>query len=309
LEDIVAFAELGQAIDRPLNTYSAGMYARLAFAVATQLQPDILIIDEILGAGDAYFAGKCMERMRALASTKGATVLFVSHDINAVQALCERVVWIKDGRLAMDGDPLAVARAYYKEVQEEHNRRLAECTHKTGAPYASSDTSVGHRGMPDAGMVVTPRIEAVRLVDADRQPVAGIQEGGELIVEVDYATPIALVHPMVGMSVYLLDGKPYCRALTNLDQTDLPRIQGRGTIQFVFRPFAAGAGEYVISVSLFKHINLQYHERSELYDSHDRAYRFRVWKPLGTVLDTGLVRMPYRIEHMAGGNLSRAVSR
>jgi hypothetical protein len=65
----------------------------------------------------------------------------------------------------------------------------------------------------------------------------------------------------------------------------------------------------VISVSLFKHINLQYHERSELYDSHDRAYRFRVWKPLGTVLDTGLVRMPYRIEHMAGGNLSRAVSR
>jgi hypothetical protein len=153
-----------------------------------------------------------------------------------------------------------------------------------------------------------PRIEAVRLTDGNGRPVAGIQEGGDLIVELDYAASLPLVRPVVGMSVYLLDGKPYCRALTNLDQTDLHRIHGRGTIRFVFRPFAAGAGEYVISVSLFKHINLQYHERSEVYDSHDRAYRFRVWKSIGTVLDTGLVRMPYRIEHVVGGNLSHVAS-
>ena len=87
-EDIVEFSELLDFIDQPVKTYSSGMYARLAFSTATAITPDVLIIDEVLGAGDAYFSAKCVERIQHLTREAGATVLFVSHDISAVQRMC-----------------------------------------------------------------------------------------------------------------------------------------------------------------------------------------------------------------------------
>lgn len=93
MDGIIDFAELEEYIDQPVKTYSAGMYARLAFSTATAIKPELLIIDEVLGAGDAYFSGKCVERMRSLTMDSGATVLFVSHDLASVQAICDRVIW------------------------------------------------------------------------------------------------------------------------------------------------------------------------------------------------------------------------
>lgn len=122
--DIIEFAELEDFIEQPIKTYSAGMYARLAFATATVIEPEILIIDEILGAGDAYFTGKCVERMRRLTEDSGATVFFVSHDLGSVQRLCERVIWIDRGRIRRDGDPLEVIKAYAAVVREEEEMRL-----------------------------------------------------------------------------------------------------------------------------------------------------------------------------------------
>ena len=121
---IVDFAELEGFIDQPLKTYSAGMYTRLAFSTATAVEPDILMIDEVLGAGDAYFAGKCFERMRQIAIDSGATVLFVSHDLASVQKLCDRVVWLERGCVRLDGEPLDVSKAYYKTVQQEEAQCL-----------------------------------------------------------------------------------------------------------------------------------------------------------------------------------------
>jgi len=123
-EEIIDFAELEEFIEQPLKTYSAGMYARLAFSTATAIEPEILIIDEVLGAGDAYFSGKCVERMERLTQETGATVLFVSHDMSSVQSLCSRCVWIEHGVIKMDGEPLDIGKAYYQQVQEEENRRL-----------------------------------------------------------------------------------------------------------------------------------------------------------------------------------------
>lgn len=98
------------------------MYARLAFAVATTVTPEILIIDEILGAGDAYFVGKCIQRMKQL-TTQGATVLFVSHDMSAVQMLCDRGIWIDSGRVRADADVLSVGKAYLASVREDEEIR------------------------------------------------------------------------------------------------------------------------------------------------------------------------------------------
>ena len=123
-EDIIDFAELDEFIDQPLKTYSAGMYARLAFSTATTVEPDLLIIDEVLGAGDAYFAGKCFDRMKRLTQDSGATVLFVSHDMGSVEMLCNRCLWIDRGRKRMVGPVLEVTKTYAQEVRERTAQRV-----------------------------------------------------------------------------------------------------------------------------------------------------------------------------------------
>ncbi|MBD2131558.1 ABC transporter ATP-binding protein [Sphaerospermopsis sp. FACHB-1094] len=123
-EEIIDFSELEEFIDQPIKTYSAGMYARLAFSTATSVQPEILIIDEILGAGDAYFAGKCVERMKKLTEQSGATVLFVSHDISSVEMLCDRCLWIERGTKKMEGETAQVSRKYAQMIRELTEQRL-----------------------------------------------------------------------------------------------------------------------------------------------------------------------------------------
>ncbi|MBX8539428.1 ABC transporter ATP-binding protein [Pseudomonas cichorii] len=123
LEDVLEFAELEEFIDKPVKTYSSGMYSRLAFAAATAIRPEILIIDEILGAGDSYFAGKSAKRMRTL-TAEGSTVLFVSHDMSAVQMICDRAIWIERGRIVADGDPIEIGRSYAASIRKQEELRL-----------------------------------------------------------------------------------------------------------------------------------------------------------------------------------------
>ncbi|WP_457642104.1 ABC transporter ATP-binding protein [Persephonella sp.] len=123
VDEIIEFTELEDFIDQPVKTYSAGMYSRLAFAVATAVKPEILIVDEILGVGDAYFNNKALERMNELTSG-GTTVLFVSHDLSSIQKMCDRVIWIKKGKIQMDGEPLEVIKSYSFEVRKEEELRL-----------------------------------------------------------------------------------------------------------------------------------------------------------------------------------------
>lgn len=123
-EEIIDFSELEEFIDQPIRTYSAGMNARLAFSTATSILPDILIVDEVLGAGDAYFAGKCVERMKKITDDSGATVVFVSHDLNSVLQLCDRIIWIDRGTIRMKGNPVDVVKEYTATVRKREELRL-----------------------------------------------------------------------------------------------------------------------------------------------------------------------------------------
>lgn len=117
VEAIIEFAELGKFIDLPLRTYSTGMKARLAFAMLTQLNPEILIIDEALSVGDAAFSLKASKKISQLCD-RGAIVLIVSHSMASVRELCNRCLWLNQGRLIMDGSPEEVTRAYLETVNE-----------------------------------------------------------------------------------------------------------------------------------------------------------------------------------------------
>lgn len=148
-QDIIDFSELEEFIDQPIKTYSNGMLARLGFATATAIKPEILIIDEVLGAGDAYFAGKCIERMRKLTDDFGVTVLFVSHDLGSLQMLCDRSVWIHRGKVVQDGETLEIIKNYSEEIrrtaeirQQAKNKKLLQ--HRQGSIDTFQDVFESH---------------------------------------------------------------------------------------------------------------------------------------------------------------------
>lgn len=115
INDIIEFSELGDFIDNPVRTYSSGMYMRLAFSVAINVNAEILLIDEILSVGDQHFQDKCFEKMRSL-KEEGKTMVFVTHSMYSVEQLCTRAVWLYNGHIKMDGDTKTVVDAYLKET-------------------------------------------------------------------------------------------------------------------------------------------------------------------------------------------------
>ncbi len=115
LEDIIDFSELRPFIDNPVRTYSSGMFMRLAFAVAINVDADILLIDEILSVGDEHFQNKCFDKMLEL-KNKGKTMVFVTHSMQSVRKLCDRTVWLCNGKIKMDGDTNKVVDEYVKET-------------------------------------------------------------------------------------------------------------------------------------------------------------------------------------------------
>jgi PAS domain S-box-containing protein len=130
-DEIVAFSEVENFIDTPVKRYSSGMYVRLAFAVAAHLEPEIVIVDEVLAVGDVAFQKKCLGKIKGMA-TQGRTVLFVSHNMAAIQTLCSRGICISAGRIVADGPILDVIRAYSAEVRDVSSQRLAERSDRRG---------------------------------------------------------------------------------------------------------------------------------------------------------------------------------
>lgn len=113
LDDIIAFSELGEYIDNPVRTYSSGMYMRLAFSIAINVDAEILLIDEILAVGDQHFQERCYEKMMEL-KKEGKTMVFVTHSMSAVKKFCDRAVWLSNGRIRMDGSTEEVVEEYLK---------------------------------------------------------------------------------------------------------------------------------------------------------------------------------------------------
>lgn len=128
LGEIVDFAELEEYIEQPLKTYSTGMAVRLMFATSTAVAPELLILDEVLGVGDAYFTRKSFDRIEEMCRRDGATLLLVSHDIYTSAKLCERMIWLERGRIVFDGDPNAAIKVYEDSIREQEEHRLRRKT-------------------------------------------------------------------------------------------------------------------------------------------------------------------------------------
>jgi ABC-type polysaccharide/polyol phosphate transport system ATPase subunit len=141
--EIVDFAELEEYIHQPIKTYSSGMNVRLMFAASTAVAPEILVLDEVLGVGDAYFAQKSFRRITSLCEHEGTTVLLVSHDLYSASRLCQRVLWIDRGRVVMDQEAPTVIKAYEDSIREQEERRLRQRNRQARTQAGGSETPAG----------------------------------------------------------------------------------------------------------------------------------------------------------------------
>lgn len=191
IDDIIAFAELGEFIDHPVRTYSTGMKSRLAFAMITYIDPEILIIDEALSAGDAKFSAKAGRKIREICQ-RGKIVVLVSHSMGAIREICNRCIWIDNGHLIMDGAPDQVTEAYLDAVKAETEAVLKERFSGLAGPRSFVDGyAVNHAELIDA---------------ATGQPHAAIERGTDVILRASLQVPDGATAPSLHFHIDRLDG-------------------------------------------------------------------------------------------------------
>lgn len=314
IDEIIDFTELEDFITRPVREFSAGMYARLAFAVATTVSPDILIIDEILSAGDAYFIGKSIQRIKAL-SHHGTTLLFVSHDMSATQLICDRGLWLDQGIIQADGDILSVGKMYMSSIRDDEENRLQERSQNMHLAKMPSKTVedkllVNALSNNETLIVQAPSIDTQSLTKYDRYGHGPIKisafcfldehhvERHTLIsgkiakARISYQASCSVSEPVAVVAIYRSDGTCVMQVLSNREGFTLKTLSGEGTIIVTFNPLFLGPGEYVVSVALFKELDLASRFEPQAYDLHDRCYPLKVLHPHGVGVEIGIVNQP-----------------
>lgn len=182
-DEIVAFAEIEKFIDTPVKRYSSGMYVRLAFAVAAHLEPEILLVDEVLAVGDAQFQKKCMGKMSDVAHGEGRTIVFVSHNMAAIESLCDRCILLDAGCVAADGPTDSVIARY----QAMMPKQIGDYVDLAGHPGRRRNS--------------VPLMQRVALTDRNSQPASVIPMGEGLNVEVGFITKDGPLRPFLGVVI------------------------------------------------------------------------------------------------------------
>jgi lipopolysaccharide transport system ATP-binding protein len=261
LDEIAEFAELEEFIDDPLRTYSDGMRLRLAFAVATSTQPEIMLIDEVLSVGDLRFQQKCLSRLREL-QAGGTTILLASHDESQVRDLCERALWLARGRVGAIGDPTEVYDAYHQSLRIETERRAAELNGR-GAPARSASVDGENR-------LGTAEVEIVA-VRVDPSTLQVSSEGAPIRLEIDLVPNVPVSDAIVGVSLHRVgDLSKALDVSTDTDGVRLGRLDGPRTVSIDFDRLDVEPGSYRFDVGVYEK------GWSYVYDYHWHAYPLEV---------------------------------
>ena len=236
---MIDFAELGELIDAPIRTYSSGMLARLAFSIATAVRPDILIVDEVLSVGDAYFQHKSFSRIREFKAS-GTTVLFVSHDFGAVRSLCERVLLLSEGRLLRDGAPA--------DVLDYYNALIADSEKGAGIRLSGGANGVGIAVSSGTGEA---EFEEVELLDGAGLATRKVATGANARVRLKARTRVALDSVAAGIIIRDRAGNPVFGTNTWHLRQPLLRLPADCRFEIDFRiELNLGPGSYNLSVAL-----------------------------------------------------------
>ena len=283
-DEIVDFAELREFIDAPVKTYSSGMYMRLGFAVAIHVNPDVLLVDEVLAVGDEGFTHKCLDKFAEF-RRRGKTILLVTHSLNLVERFCDEALWLDAGRALSRGDPKRVVGAYLTKVEEGETQLLAHTTAKA-VEDAGRDEQAGRDGQEGQQRPADPtsdmnqategrwgsrevEITDVALLDASGQPSFVFHSGDRMSIRLK----VRAAHPtddfVFGIGLFNADGVCCYGTNTYLEEMDPDQLAGEADATFTVESLDLVEGTYKLDVAVHKRDGFP-------YDYHRLLYTFRV---------------------------------
>ena len=247
LEDIIAFSELEAFIDDPVRTYSSGMYMRLAFAVAINVDADILLIDEILAVGDAAFQAKCFRKLQEIKG-RGTTIVIVSHAMSQLELICDRSIWIADGLVRMEGKPRDV-HPRYMEWMSRKNQQEEKKEDERENEEASETDSEGNLKRWGSGEA---RMTGVKVIGADGSEKTDFSPRDPFTIHIDYTAKKPLDDAVIGLAIYRSDGTLVYGTNTLIDTSSPVTLQTEGTIDLQIDGLPVSNGSYSIDLAIHR---------------------------------------------------------
>ena len=292
-DEIVAFAELEDFIDEPVKTYSSGMYMRLGFSVAINVDPDVLLVDEVLAVGDEAFTHKCLDKFSDF-RRRGRTVLLVTHSLDMVTRFCDEALWLDHGLVRAQGDPRRVIDAYLLDVAAAENKALDRSPAvSAAAPSAEQPKDMmtaveGRWGSREA------EILSVEFVRSDGVAAHVFESGEPLAIRMRVRAHQPLTDFVFGVALFTADGVCCYGTNTDIEGAEPHEFSGDAEVGFGIDSLCLVAGTYTVDVAV--------HRRNGVpYDYHRSLYTIRV---TSRVNETGIVRPPHRWTFSSGIRIS-----
>ena len=293
--EIVEFAEMADFIDAPVKTYSSGMYMRLGFAVAIHVDPDVLLVDEVLAVGDEAFTHKCLDKFAEF-KRRGKTILLVTHSLGLVERFCDEAIWLDGGRVRATGDPRRVVDSYITAVEKSEEAQLASDAEKTVAgpqPSAADETPwtgpvEGRWGSHEA------EILDVQLVGPDGTAAHIFQSGEPLEIRLRVRADRPLEDFVFGIGIFNAEGVRCYGTNTDIDELKPVRLAGEGEAVFRIDSLDLVEGTYKLDAAIHK-------QDGYPYDYHRLLYTFRV---KSRTRDVGIYRPRHEWRFTGGATLT-----
>jgi ABC-type polysaccharide/polyol phosphate transport system ATPase subunit len=303
-DEIVAFAELERFIDAPVKTYSSGMYMRLGFAVAIHVDPEVLLIDEVLAVGDEAFTRKCLDKIGEF-RRRGKTIVLVTHSLGLAEKICDDILWLRQGKTADRGDPKRIVDAYLTHVAGGEEAALA------GEHGHVPDEAAAAPPLEGEGAAVTrhgyregrwggheAEIVAVRLLDCDGHERHVFVPGEDLQMQLSIASREPLDDFVFGLGIFTSDGVSVYGTNTHIEGFVPRHLAGRAEVTLTLHNLRLVEGTYLLDFALHKRDGTP-------YDYHRGLYSFRI---RSHVKDVGVYR-PEHTWNFAGVTIDRPTLR
>ncbi|WP_441005640.1 ABC transporter ATP-binding protein [Paenibacillus sp. PsM32] len=248
INDIIEFADIGDFIEQPVKLYSSGMFARLAFAVSINVEPDILIVDEALAVGDSRFQTKCIDKMKEL-KEKGTTILFVSHAAEQVKRFCNKAVWIKEGQLEAEGEASEIVDLYEDYMKNSSN--ISYSSNRKEEPMNETENVV------EDDFVIPQNTEFMGFISKVTINNTNLKTFDKMVVEIEYEIyDTAIEGLLLGVALYTPSRDYIFGPNTFLEKVNIPNTLGRHKVNYIIPEMSLLSGTYVIDVGLFNNEGL-----------------------------------------------------
>ena len=287
LDNIIEFSELEEFIDSPVRTYSSGMYMRLAFSVAINVDADILLIDEILAVGDARFQAKCFNKMLELKKS-GITIVIVSHDLGSIERLCNRAIWIEEGKIRDEGIPHDIVAEYLDDIMSKDENKKIKVQSKEKIEEKITEKKEDKKDKNRTGNKDIEIID-IKLLNEKDEVSDTYNSEDKLKIQVKYKrNNDELKDSVFGFGIFRNDGLNCYGTNTFIDNFGKIKIQDEGTVEVIIDQIQLLEGKYYLDIAF-------HDEYGKPYDYIRKIKKFSIYSILK---DAGIFRIKHKFSHL-----------